>query len=151
MHALFLVSATPKYPALTVLMGKSALLFVPLHNHRCLDTPHMRVCALWSSLEQQNFSLSARGLSFPVTNAKVSQTLRTGPLPVTPDVLRFQQIANWHQQQQGSSAASPARLVPRRELPPPSEGSTICRISRNSLSCFPFPHRKWEQLLRMCM
>lgn len=75
MHALFLVSGTPKYALLMVLMGKGALLFVPSHNHCCLDTPHTFVRALWSSLEQQNFMLSVRGLSLPVTNAKVLQTV----------------------------------------------------------------------------
>ena len=120
-------SGTTEHALLTVLMRQGALLFVPSCNHCCLDTPHTFVRALWSSLEQQSFTLPARGLSLPVTNVKVSQALRTGLLPATPDVLCFQHTANRQQQQQGMSAASPACLVPRRELPqpPPSEGSTI--------------------------
>lgn len=98
------------------------------------DAPRMLVHALWSSLEQQSFMLSPRGLSLPVRNAKVSQTPRAGRLPATPDVLRFQQNTNRQQQQQGMSAASPACLVPGQELRhlSASEGSKTRRISEDS-------------------
>ena len=152
MHAVFLGSGTPKHALLMVLMGKGALLFVPSHNHCCLTLLiHLFVCALWSSLEQQNFMLSARGLSLPVTNVKVLQTLRTGLLPVTPDVLCFQQIANWQQQ---------CRACRQLHLPAWCQGGNSCthlplreancRISRNYLSRLPFPHHKWEQWLPTC-
>lgn len=75
-------------------MERSALLFVPHVITCCLNTLHTFVRALWSSPEQENFTLSARDLSLPVTHAKASQTLGTGRLPVTPDVLCFQQTAN---------------------------------------------------------